>query len=95
MDKLDCASVSEKVYWCMLDFRPWTFWELQQRIQNEFKSFYGEPTISAAIREIRKQPFRKKWNVPITVVDPVLKTRRQNGRGYQYRLNRTIKTKGM
>ena len=79
----------------MLAFRPLTFWEPQQRRPIEVKSFYGEPTISAAIREIRKQPFRKKWNVPITVVDPVLKTRRQNGRGYQYRLNRTIKTKGM
>lgn len=78
-------TVSERVFWLMLDFDWWTFWKLQEAIQKRWGRFYGEPTISAAIREIRKSHFRKKWQIPDFIPDPIAKQR--FGKAYQYRLN--------
>ena len=69
----------------MRDFKPWTFWELQEAIKKDFGVFYGEPTISAAIRELRKTHARQKYNFP-TAGEVVIKDRRSNRKGYTYRL---------
>lgn len=69
----------------MRNFKPWTFWELQTAIKNDFGSFYGEPTISAAIRELRKSTARTKYNFPKSG-EVVIKERRVNGKGYTYKL---------
>lgn len=50
----------------MSDGRPWTFWELQEEINRRYNVFYGEPTISAGIRELRRHTSRKKYGLPIT-----------------------------
>tara|TARA_B100000519_G_scaffold2391_1_gene2303 strand:+ start:177 stop:470 length:294 start_codon:yes stop_codon:yes gene_type:complete len=69
----------------MRNCKPWTFWELQEAIRNDFGNFYGEPTISAAIRELRKPHARIKYNLPQSG-EVVLKERRLSGKGYTYRL---------
>lgn len=69
----------------MRNFKPWTFWDLQQAIKNDFGVFYGEPTISAAIRELRKTHARLKYNFPKSG-EVVIKDRRINRKGYTYRL---------
>jgi hypothetical protein len=63
----------------------WTFWELQSVIKEKTGKFYGEPSISAAIRELRKTPCREKYNLPFNgeIVD---KKRIQGGKGYKYKL---------
>ena len=54
-------SINDCVYKCMQDGRWWTFWELQKTIKEKANKFYGEPSISAAIRDLRKDPFRIKY----------------------------------
>ena len=93
MRKSDCTSVSEKVFWLMLDYRWWTFWQLQEAIKDHFGGkFYGEPTISAAIREIRKKDFRMNHGIPNKIPDPVLKRSLSNGSGYQYSLDKAMRS---
>ena len=78
-------SINDCVYKCMQDGRWWTFWELQKTIKEKANKFYGEPSISAAIRDLRKDPFRIKYGLPRTgeVVD---RKRIDGGKGYKYRL---------
>ena len=78
-------SLQDCVFAEMRNFKPWTFWELQEAIRNDFGTFYGEPTISAAIRELRKSHSRIKYNLPQSG-EVVLKERRLSGKGYTYRL---------
>ena len=47
----------------MSDGKPWTFWELQEEIKRRYDVFYGEPTISAGIRELRRHSSRKKYRL--------------------------------
>lgn len=80
---------NDLVFTIMSDFKPWTFWDLQQTISEKYGEFYGEPSISAAIRDIRKPEARKKYNLPPTG-EVVVKEKRPAGKGYQYRLAPTI-----
>lgn len=75
----------ECVYRCMRNRRWWTFWDLQRVILRNTGVYYGEPSISAAIRELRKEPFRIKYNFPMhgEVVD---RRRKPNSKGYEYKL---------
>jgi len=78
-------SLDDYVFMCMRDGNFWTFWSLQQCIQKNTKKFYGEPSISAAIRNLRKQHNRIKYNLPAT--DEIIKRRRMfNSQGYEYKL---------
>ena len=82
-------SVDERVFYFMKDFSWWTFWDLQQRIKDDFGVFYGEPTISAAIRELRKSHSRAKFDFP-KEGEVVERERIPNGKGYRYRLAHQI-----
>ena len=61
------------------------FLGITKTIKEKANKFYGEPSISAAIRDLRKDPFRIKYELPRTgeVVD---RKRIDGGKGYKYRL---------
>jgi hypothetical protein len=64
----------------------YTFWELQSIIQERSGGkFYGEPSISAAIRNLRKDDRRAKYKLP-RYGEVVERKRRKSGKGYKYRL---------
>jgi len=63
----------------------WTFWELQSMIKKNTGRFYGEPSISAAIRNLSKQPAREKYKLP-ALGEVYEKKRRSSGNGYKYKL---------
>ena len=78
-------SVADYVYLAMSNGQWWTFWELQDVIKRNVGKFYGEPTISAAIRELRKYEPRKKYGLPLNG-EIVIKRKIQNRKGNEYRL---------
>jgi hypothetical protein len=78
-------SVTDYVYLAMSNGQWWTFWELQDVINRNVGKFYGEPTISAAIRELRKYEPRKKYGLPLNG-EIVIKRKIQNRKGNEYRL---------
>ena len=63
----------------------WTFWGIQARIKEQTGQFYGEPSISAAIRNIRKPYARKRYGLPNTG-EVITKRRKANSKGYEYKL---------
>jgi len=78
-------TLDDCVYLCMRNGNYWTFWQLQQKIKAKVGIYYGEPSISAAIRDLRKQPQREKYNLkPLGEV--VIKKRMFNSKGYEYKL---------
>ena len=84
MDRLD-----DYVMKCMSNFQWWTFWDLQRVIKQNTGKFYGEPTISAAIRNIRKDYMRSKYNLP-SDVEVVVKERIPQSKGYRYKLTNAV-----
>lgn len=78
-------SLDDCVYLCMRDGRWWTFWNLQKIIYEKTNKFYGEPSISAAIRNLRKDYAREKYKLP-NFGEVVERKRIPNGKGYQYKL---------
>ena len=65
----------------------WTFWELQEIIKVSSGKFYGEPTISAAIRNLRKLECRQRFGLPLDMnVEIIDRKRIHGGKGYKYRL---------
>lgn len=78
--------LNDCVYLCMKDGKWWTFWTIQQKIKDKIGIFYGEPSISAAIRDLRKEPQRVKYNLPLHG-EIVEKKRMFNSKGYEYKLN--------
>jgi|TARA_R100000742_G_C4220156_1_gene44138 hypothetical protein len=78
-------SITDFVYLCMGDEKWWTFWELQSHIKNMTGRFYGEPSLSAAIRDLRKDRFRRRYSLPLEG-EVVVKQRIPYKKGYQYRL---------
>ena len=79
------TSLDDFVWKCMSNGKYWTFWELRDCIKNNTGNYYGEPTISAAIRNLRKEPARIKYSLPMTG-EVVVKKRITGGKGYQYKL---------
>ena len=59
--------------------------ELQDVIKKNTGQLYGEPSISAAIRNLSKQPARVKYGLPAfgEVYEKKLRT---SGKGYKYKL---------
>ena len=82
-------TLDDYVIRCMSDFKPWTFWTIQEKIHQKTGKFYGEPTISAAIRNIRKDYMREKYDLP-RLDEVVIKEKIPNGKGYQYRLSPAV-----
>lgn len=78
-------TLDDFVWGCMSDGRWWTFWELQDAIKKITGIYYGEPTISASIRNLRKDYAREKYNLPL-LDEVVVKKRRSSGKGYKYKL---------
>ena len=78
-------TLDDCVYFCMRDGRYWTFWELQSAIKQKTGKFFGEPSISAAIRNLRKDPARLKYDLP-RFGEVIEKKRRASGKGYKYKL---------
>lgn len=78
-------TLDDCVYLCMRNGAFWTFWELQESIKQKTGKFYGEPTISAAIRNMRKDYARQKYNLPMTG-EVIQKKRRSEGKGFKYKL---------
>ncbi len=76
-------TLNDCVYLCMRNGKWWTFWNLQQTISAKTGKFYGEPTISAAIRNLRKQQCIEDYDLHNTEIE---KRRIANSRGYQYRI---------
>ena len=79
-------SLTDYVYLCLRDGNWWTFWQLQDAIKTKTNTFYGEPSISAAIRNIRKDHYRTRYKIDSSVFDPIERKRISFSRGYKYRL---------
>ena len=78
-------TLNDCVYLCMRNGEWWTFWKLQQKIKSKTDTFYGEPSISAAIRYLRKDPQREKYK--LTRYGEVVEKRKMfNGKGFEYKL---------
>ena len=83
-------TLTDALYLCMRNGKYWTFWDLQRVIQDRTGSFYGEPTISAGIRNLRKDKYRAKYGLPFAG-ETITSRRIQNGKGYEYKLIEHIK----
>lgn len=78
-------TLDDCVFLCMKNGKWWTFWELQSIIKEKTGQFYGEPTISASIRNLRKDYAREKYKLP-KFGEVIEKKRIIKSKGYQYRL---------
>jgi hypothetical protein len=78
-------TLDDCIYRCMRDGNYWTFWELQSHIKEKTGMFFGEPSISAAIRNMRKDYARKIYNLP-AFGEVIEKKRRTSGKGFKYKL---------
>jgi len=78
-------SLNDCIYLCLRNGGFWTFWELQETIKEKTGKFYGEPTISAGIRNMRKDYCRSKYSLK-PYGEIIKKKRLDTGKGYKYRL---------
>jgi hypothetical protein len=79
-------SLDDMVYLCMKKgITWWTYWSLQRVIKQRSGKFYGEPSISAAIRNLRKEKAREKYNLK-PYGETVERRKIKNGKGYEYKL---------
>ena len=76
-------TLNDCVYLCMKDGKWWTYWTLQKVIKDKTGTFYGEPSISAAIRNLRKEKQKNKYGLPD---DAVIREKITNQKGYKYKL---------
>ena len=75
------------------------FHEIQQSILNAYaktygenyarkRRFYGENTIAACVRNMRKLRCRESYNLPLDMnTEVVIKRKRINSRGWEYKFN--------
>tara|TARA_R100000426_G_scaffold74910_1_gene52556 strand:- start:133 stop:408 length:276 start_codon:yes stop_codon:yes gene_type:complete len=87
------TTLTEMVFEVMIDMRPWTYWNIGQEIHRRHGQFFNDNSISAAIRNLRKQEFKAKLNIKMDA-DPVIKERIPGKRGYTYRLSPMILSGG-
>tara|TARA_X000001382_G_scaffold109759_1_gene86026 strand:- start:1858 stop:2121 length:264 start_codon:yes stop_codon:yes gene_type:complete len=79
-------TLDDMVYLCLKDgVTWWTYWSLQRVIKNRSGTFYGEPSISAAIRNLRKDKQRARYNLK-KYGEVIEKRKIKNGRGYEFKL---------
>tara|TARA_R100000152_G_C6779233_1_gene210661 strand:- start:944 stop:1249 length:306 start_codon:yes stop_codon:yes gene_type:complete len=82
------SCLDDYIFICLLNGKWWTYWQLQEVINEKVGKFYGEPTISASIRNIRKIERRRKYKLPLDMNKEVVQRSSIEGsKGYQYRLN--------
>jgi len=78
-------SVTDCVYLCLRKGRYMMFHEIKEMITSNTGKFYGEATISAAIRDLRNEEPRIRYELhPYNEV--VVKRKRANSKGYEYKL---------
>ena len=76
-------SITDAVYLCLRKGNYMTFWEIQKMIKENTGKFFGEPSISAAIRDLRNDGPRAKYELhPYNEV--VEKRRRVGSKAYEY-----------
>lgn len=79
-------TLDDMVFLCMKDgITWWTYWSLQRVIKNKSGTFYGEPSISASIRNLRKEKQRQRYGLK-KHGEVIEKRRIKNGKGYEFRL---------
>ena len=78
-------SLNDCIYFALRDGRYRTFWEIQTLIKEKTGKFYGEPTISAGIRNMRKDYCRAKYELK-PYGEVIFKKKLDTGKGYKYRL---------
>ena len=78
-------TLDDCVFLCLSDGKWWTFWGIQGKVKMMEDRFFGEPSISAAIRNLRKYHCRKKYRLPMSG-EVIVKRRRPVGSGYEYKL---------
>ena len=82
-------TLDDCVYFCLRNAnrkREWlTFWKIQKIIQEQTGKFYGEPTISASIRNMRKDHCRDAYELPL-YGEVIQKRKMFNSKGYEYKL---------
>tara|TARA_Y100001972_G_C7554901_1_gene278832 strand:+ start:399 stop:788 length:390 start_codon:yes stop_codon:yes gene_type:complete len=83
------VTIHEALFFFLKNGNKYTFWELRSRILEEYGQSYGEPSISAALRDFRKNQYRIKFDLPSFDFDPVIKKKRKGGRGYEYSFSAT------
>lgn len=84
--KASKKTLDDFIFLCMLNGKNWTFWQLRDVIFTNTGKSYGEPTISASIRNLRKTDRRAKYNLPMSG-EVVVKRKLDDGAGYEYKLN--------
>lgn len=77
--------LDDYVFNLMTNMEKWTFWSLQSAIKEKHGRFFGEPTISQAIRNIRKDYMRERHNLPYDI-EVVLREKLESGNGCSYQL---------
>jgi hypothetical protein len=82
-------SMEGMIFELMSNFSWWTYWDLQDGISKKFGKFYGEPSISAGIRNLRKVDYRLKFGLPLEV-EVIDKERIPEGKGYRFCLSHTV-----
>tara|TARA_B100000780_G_C21018077_1_gene407924 strand:- start:71 stop:379 length:309 start_codon:yes stop_codon:yes gene_type:complete len=82
-------TLDDCVYFCLRNAnlrKKWlSFWQIQKSIQEQTGKFYGEPTISASIRNMRKDHCRDAYELP-KFGEVITKKRMFNGKGFEYKL---------
>ena len=78
-------TLDDCVHMCLRNGNWWTFWDLQRVIKTNTGTFYGEPSISAAIRNLRKPYCRSKYRLQ-AVGEVIVKRRIDNKKGFEYKL---------
>lgn len=79
-------TLDESVFICLKNGQWWTFWDLQKVIKDNTDNYFGEPSISASIRNMRKNDRREKFG--LKKYGEVIQRRRigNGSKGYEYKL---------
>ena len=83
-------TVDDCVFLCLrnayMNNRWLMFHEIQRIISEQTNKFFGEATISASIRNMRKDYCRRAYKLP-RYGEIVTKRRKHNSRGYEYKFD--------
>ena len=77
-------TLDDCVHICLSDGKWHTFWDIQEKTQ-QINAYFGETSISASIRNMRKRRCRTKYNLS-KYGEVIEKRRRKHGKGWEYRL---------
>lgn len=78
-------TLDDCVFICMRNGNWWTYWDLQRVIKTNTGTFYNENSISASIRNFRKDHVRSKYQLSLQC-EKLEKRRIENKKGWEFRL---------